>query len=317
MKTKILDILYAHQNKYVSGEQMANDLQISRAAISKHIKKLRIEGYSIDSMTNKGYCLQSDNDVLYAPHIQNGLSSLYHQIDIVDDADSTNTAIKHMSSLKEGYVLIANQQTKGKGRNGRSFYSPKQSGIYMSIYLTPTLSMQQSLKITACVSVAIQQAIQKVYGLSAKIKWVNDIMMKDKKIAGILCEASLEMNTATLEYMVVGMGINVHQFEKPKALEGIAGSIEDFTSIKKDRNTLIKEILNTFEYYYQTINNNTFLPIYKEHSYILHQDISIIKQDSVINAKAIDINEDAYLLVRYDDNKIDTLSSGEISIRKK
>lgn len=317
MKTKILNILYDHQNTYVSGEKMGSILAISRAAISKHIKQLKKEGYHIDSITNKGYCLHSDSDILYAPHIQKGLSSFYHTIEIVEEVDSTNDVLKHKQDIKEGYVLIANSQTKGKGRNGRSFHSPTQSGIYLSLYLTPSLSMHESLKITACVSVAITQAIQNIYGISPKIKWVNDLMMEDKKIAGILCEASLEMNTASLEYMVVGMGINVHTFSKPKEITQVAGSIEEFTCIKKDRNTLIREILNIFETYYTAMHENSFLKPYREHSYILQKDIRVIKKDATKDAKAIGIDENAYLHVAYEDGTTEILSSGEISIRKK
>lgn len=316
MKNKILLILNKHKNEYISGEVISKELNVSRVAISKHIKKLREEGYNILSQTNKGYCFTEENDILNASMIQDGLDDFFYSIEIVDSIDSTNDELKRKANtLENGYVIIADQQEKGKGRNGRSFHSPKQSGIYMSIFLKPDLSIQHSLKLTACTSVAIFQAIKKNYGLDSQIKWVNDVYLEDKKIAGILCEASLEMNTASLEYMVVGMGINVHSYSKPKELKDIAGSIEDIAHKKVDRNVLIKDILNYFYEYYTTIDENTFLPIYKENSYVLFKNIMVYDKQGSYPARVLDIDENANLVIQKEDKSITTLSSGEISLR--
>lgn len=316
MKNKILLILNKHKNEYISGEEISKYLNVSRAAIFKHIKKLREEGYCILSQTNKGYCLTDANDILSASLIKEDLQEFYHTIEIVDTLASTNDELKQRANdLSEGFVLIADQQLKGKGRNGRSFHSPKQSGIYMSLFLKPDLSIQHSLKLTACASVAVYEAIKKNYHLDSKIKWVNDVYLENKKIAGILCEASLEMNTASLEYMVVGIGLNVHSFTMPEELKDIAGSIEDFTHLKVDRNVLIKDILNYFYEYYTKINENTFLPVYKENSYVLFKDITIYEKQGSYPARVLDIDENANLIIQKEDKSISTLSSGEISLR--
>lgn len=318
MKNKILLILNEHKNEYISGEVISKQLNVSRVAISKHVKKLRAEGYEILSQTNKGYCLTEANDVLNASMIQQQLHDFYHTIEIVDTIDSTNDELKRRANdLEDGFVLIADTQNKGKGRNGRDFYSPKQSGIYMSIFLKPDLSIQHSLKLTACASVAIFEAIKKNYGLSSKIKWVNDVYLENKKIVGILCEASLEMNTASLEYMVIGMGINVHSFFKPQELQDIAGSIEDFSKVKVNRNVLIRDILNYFYQYYTNIHENTFLPIYKENSYVLFKDVIIYEKQNSYPARVLDIDENANLIIQKEDKSIATLSSGEVSLRLK
>lgn len=318
MKNKILLILNEHKNEYISGEVISKQLNVSRVAISKHIKKLRAEGYEILSQTNKGYCLTEANDVLNASMIQQQLHDFYHTIEIVDTIDSTNDELKRRANdLEDGFVLIADTQNKGKGRNGRDFYSPKQSGIYMSLFLKPDLSIQHSLKLTACASVAIFEAIKKNYGLSSKIKWVNDVYLENKKIVGILCEASLEMNTASLEYMVIGMGINVHSFFKPQELQDIAGSIEDFSKVKVNRNVLIRDILNYFYQYYTNIHENTFLPIYKENSYVLFKDVIIYEKQNSYPARVLDIDENANLIIQKEDKSIATLSSGEVSLRLK
>lgn len=318
MKNKILLILNKHKNEYISGEVISKQLNVSRVAISKHIKKLRAEGYEILSQTNKGYCLTEANDVLNASMIQEQLNDFYHTVEIVDEVDSTNDELKRRANdLEDGFVLIADTQNKGKGRNGRDFYSPKQSGIYMSLFLKPDLSIQHSLKLTACASVAIFEAIKKNYGLSSKIKWVNDVYLENKKIAGILCEASLEMNTASLEYMVIGMGLNVHSFLKPQDLQNVAGSIEDFSEVKVNRNILIKDILNYFYQYYTNIHENTFLPIYKENSYVLFKDVIIYEKQNAYPARVLDIDENANLIIQKEDKSIATLSSGEVSLRLK
>lgn len=318
MKNKILLILNKHKNEYISGEVISKQLNVSRVAISKHIKKLRAEGYEILSQTNKGYCLTEANDVLNASMIQEQLNDFYHTVEIVDEVDSTNDELKRRANdLEDGFVFIADTQNKGKGRNGRDFYSPKQSGIYMSLFLKPDLSIQHSLKLTACASVAIFEAIKKNYGLSSKIKWVNDVYLENKKIAGILCEASLEMNTASLEYMVIGMGLNVHSFLKPQDLQNVAGSIEDFSEVKVNRNILIKDILNYFYQYYTNIHENTFLPIYKENSYVLFKDVIIYEKQNAYPARVLDIDENANLIIQKEDKSIATLSSGEVSLRLK
>lgn len=316
MRKTILSILNAHKNTFVSGEAISSTLHVSRVAVSKHIKKLREEGYEILSQTNKGYCLSEGNDVLSKTIIKEHLHSFYHEIEIVDEVTSTNDILKQKASeLSQGSVLLADTQSKGKGRNGRSFHSPKQKGIYVSIFLKPDISIQHSLKITACASVAIYQAIKKNYHLDSQIKWVNDVYIKDKKIAGILCEASLELNTARLEYMVVGLGINVHSIDFPKELKDTAGSVEDFTDKKVDRNLLVCDILNIFYEYYTSIEKNTFLPIYKEHSSVIFKDITVLEKDKSYPAHVVDIDENANLIIQKEDKRLAVLSSGEVSIR--
>lgn len=318
MKNKILQILNQNIDTYISGEEISKMLSISRAAVWKNIKKLKEEGYEILSTTNKGYCLCDTNDILSLSEIQKELSSFYKKIDIVDSIDSTNEELKRNASiLEEGYVLISNRQEKGKGRNNRIFHSPKQEGIYMSILLRPKLSITHSLKLTACASVAIYESIKNLYQLSPKIKWVNDVYLHDKKIAGILCEASIEVNTANVEYMIVGIGINVHDYEMPTDLKEIATCIETYSDQKHSRNEIIKEVLNTFDKYYTEIDANTFLPIYKENSSVLFQDILVYEKDFSYSAHVLDIDENANLIIQKEDKTIEVLNAKEISIRKK
>ena len=318
MKNKLLQILDQHQDCYISGEEISQNLHVSRMAISKQIRKLIEQGYQIEASTKKGYCFSSTNDLLKKEEIVDTLQSFFYDIEIMDVTSSTNDYLKSIvNTKKEGYVCIADQQLKGKGRNGRSFYSPKQKGIYMSFLLKPTLSVYESLKITACASVGLWEAIMKNYQIPSKIKWVNDIFIEEKKIGGILCEASLEMNTAKMDYMIVGIGVNVHKQSFTKELKTIAGSIEEFTDNTVSRNQLIQDILNSFYKYYNEIEENTFLPIYKKYSSILHKHIIVYEKNHSYPAKVLDINENANLIVRKEDGSTHTINSGEVSVRNK
>lgn len=318
MKQQILAILNCHQGNYISGETISKQLNISRMMVSKHIKKLMEDGYMIQASTKKGYQLSSENDILDIAFIQKHSLSFYHTIDLLDSVDSTNDTIKQQAlSLKEGYVLLANEQTNGKGRNGRTFASAKHKGIYMSILLKPSLTIYESLKITACASVAVWEAIYQTYGIEAGIKWVNDLYLQQKKVGGILCEASLEMNTANLDYMIVGIGLNVHHQNFSAALAPIACSIEDFSNQTIKRNLLITKILNNFSTYYQELSQQTFLPIYKRHSTVLHQNITVYEKTDTYDAYVLDIDEQVHLKIKKSDGTIALLQSGEISIRNK
>ena len=217
MEKEILKILKNNQNEYISGQKISESLNVSRMTISSCIKKLKEKGYHIISSTKKGYCLTEDNDIILIENIKSAIPDFFQNVEYFDEIDSTNDYLKR-TSHQQGDIVIAQAQTKGKGRNGKSFYSPQQKGIYVSFVLKPDLTIYDSLKITACLAVSLVKAIEKNYPVHPQIKWVNDIMIHDFKIAGILCEASLEMNTAQIEQMIVGIGINVHSYSMPDYL---------------------------------------------------------------------------------------------------
>lgn len=316
MKYKVLKILNDHKNSYVSGQEMADTFGISRVSVSKVIKKLKEDGFDIESSTKLGYKLTDKNDVLSKKIIEDGLNPFY-RVEVIDSVDSTNSQLKREAhSLQDGYVLVANEQTSGRGRNGHSFHSPSQNGIYFSIFLKPNLSIDSSLKITACSSLAIVDAIEKNYGVRPEIKWVNDVLIQGIKISGILCEGSLELDASKLEYIIVGIGINLHSYEMPEDIKSIAGCIEDFSDKKVDRNFFLRDVLNAFYTYYESIEENRFLAKYKEYSCLIGKEIKVIEPKQEYIAKVIDINDQANLLIERDGKK-KILSSGEIHVRKK
>ncbi len=314
MRKKILSILNERYGQFVSGQEIADTLNVSRANISKHIRNLRQEGYHIEAVPNKGYMLTNENDLLTKELIEDGLDDFF-TIEVVDEIDSTNNYCKlNSAQLQDGYVLVADTQSGGRGRNGRSFYSPKQTGIYFTIFLRPKVAIDLALKLTAAAGTVVAEAIEKNYPLKAEIKWVNDVLVNQKKVTGILCEAGFEMNTANLDYMIVGIGINVHPRTFPDDIENIAGSIEDFTNLKVSRNVLLKDVLNIFLDFYRNIDANSFLKSYRSHSCLIGKEVTVIEASKTYRAKVIDIDQNANLVVEKDGIR-SVLSSGEIHIR--
>ena len=236
-----------------------------------------------------------------------------HNIEIFDSIDSTNKYLKSKINEKNyGTIVISNEQTNGYGKNDRQFISNKDIGIYMSILINPNCLIEESLKITILTSVAILSAIKSVCNLDVKLKWVNDIILNDLKVGGILCESQINLNTNLIDNMIVGIGINVKEFEFPPSLKNIATSIENNTNFKISRNELISEIINFFDLYF--IDNKNYLNLYKENSYVLGKDIKVIQNDRQFFAKAIDIDNNGSLIVQ-EQEKIIKLVSSDISIR--
>lgn len=330
-KGNVLKALEENKGTTVSGEELATLLNRSRAAIWKAIQELRKEGYHIDAITNKGYCLSQDSDMLSVEGILPYLSdsTAADRIHVFKQLESTNLTAKRMAldGASAETVVIAEEQTKGKGRMGRSFYSPSGSGIYMSFILAPRFDTAKSVLITTAASVAVCKAIEKVTGISCQIKWVNDVYMNDKKICGILTEAVTDFESGRIHYIVLGIGINYSTSKTafPKELSGIAGSLyEGATEDHISRNRLIAEIINQVFAVNERLESREFISEYKARSFVLGKEIRIIPTigpdaernfDEGIPATVMDIDGDGGLVVKYQDGTVSTLNSGEISIR--
>lgn len=244
--------------------------------------------------------------------LRNLLNPFYTHIEIIDETKSTNDDLKLVAqNINEPFLLIAKSQTNGKGRNGKSFYSPKNSGIYMSLLIKQHISKIDFLKISSMVGVAVCKSINELYNVSAKIKWINDIFISDKKVAGILCESSIK--NGLVDYLIIGIGINVSKMEFDDELKEIATSIENNTNLKFDKEILISKILN--EFYNILINNHDFLTYYKNNFYLNNSDIEILLKNNKISGTVLDIDENCNLIVETK-NGILKLNSGEISIKK-
>lgn len=322
VKDKVLAILEKNKGEHISGNEIAKNLDVSRNSIWKAIKQLQDEGHQIIAVTNKGYCLDIDNDLISVQSIRKYLPSDFFKIDVRKVVDSTNTQlkIKAEAGAPEGTLIISEQQTKGRGRMERNFYSPKNTGIYMSLLLRPNLSIHESLNITTCAAVAVAQAIEMNSDIKAEIKWVNDIFINDKKVCGILTEASMDLEGGGLSYAILGIGINVFMPSDgfPKELGDIPTSIFNKNKNSGDRRSkLITDILKIFMKYYKDIEKKAFLDEYKKRSMVLGKEIKVIKGETIEEAIALDIDEDFRLKVKNQDGKIEYLTSGEVSVRRK
>ena len=318
-KQQLLELLLRHKGEYVSGQQIGTQLSVSRAAIWKAITALRAEGYQIDAVKNKGYCLSTQTDVISAVGVRKYLQPEYQGLDITVHptlVSTNNTARENAACGASEGVVFALTQTGGKGRKGRSFFSPQGSGIYMSLLLRPHhFSAEKAASLTTMAAVAVCEAIESVCGKTAKIKWVNDVFVDGKKACGILTEAAMGIETGTLDYAIVGIGINVTPPREgfPDELKSIAGAI--LLSPQSDgKNRLATEVINRFMYYYLS-KNQGYVSSYRSKSFILGRQITVIGFDSERTATALDIDGECRLIVRYDSGETAALSSGEISIK--
>ena len=321
MKEKIMDFLKENNNEFVSGEEISKKLGVTRAAIWKHINSLKENGYNIESVSKKGYRLMDCPDILTYEEVKNNLSTEFIGRNIIhfNELDSTNSYAKKIAdSLEgEGHVIITEKQLNGRGRMGRQWVSQNNNGIWMSVILKPKVSIFEVSKITQVAAAAVSLALTNL-GVHTQIKWPNDLIINDKKVCGILTEMNSEINV--INHVVVGIGINVNNDEDDFSdeIKNIATSIKIETSKKLKRNVLLAEILNNFENLYLELNNNNFsksLDICKKNSYVIGKEINLIKNQEVKEAKAIDINNDGELVVKYANGETDNIISGEISVR--
>lgn len=320
VKDEVLKELENNKGDYISGGQLADNLGVSRNSVWKAIKALEKSGYEINAIPNKGYCLAEKNDILSSYSIKQHLKNPHLDISVFSSVTSTNTILKEMAEqgAKEGTVIIAEEQTAGRGRTGKQFYSPKGTGIYISILLRPDIPAEESLFLTTSAAVATARAIEDVSDKRALIKWVNDIYLEDKKACGILTEGAFNVETGKLDYAIVGIGINVCIPDGgfPDNIKDIATAIFDkqTDSINK-RSILIANLLDYFMEYYKDFKSKSYVKEYIERSMIIGKTITVIEGSKTSIAKAIDIDKNCRLKVQFEDGTTKWLSSGEVSTK--
>ena len=313
----VLKILYENKGEFVSGEEMASKFNISRAALSKRIAKLKDKGIEIDAVTNKGYKLKFLSNNICEENANLGILEnqvIGNTIFALEEIDSTNEYAKKIAkNNKTGTVVTSNLQTSGKGRRGRGFVS-EYGGLYFSIILKPNVSIDKIPFLTQLSACSVYKAMEELK-ISTKIKWPNDIILNDKKLCGILCEMSCEMDYVS--YVVAGIGINIANVEFDKDLQKIATTLEK-EGYYINKLDLFWEILKYFDYFYQKFEKNDYnemIDILRKNSSILGKKISVISLDETRNATALDIDEKGFLKVQYENGETEYLNYGEISIR--
>lgn len=316
VKKQVLRALEANRGKFISGQRLAEELNVSRNAVWKAVNTLKSEGYQIFSVKNKGYVLSDQCDMLSKTAISAFLKDKYRSIPIFiyNQIDSTNNQAKRLiaDGLSGSAVILAEHQTAGRGRRGRSFYSPYKTGLYMSLVFQPKSSIAGAVYITSAAAAAVVLAIERLTGKSPKIKWVNDIFLDDKKICGILTEAVTNFELHSVQNIIVGIGINISTQEFPDEISNIAGSLNPDNL---SRSRLAAEIINRLLDFAQNPQDKTYLSVYKSRSMVIGKEIYYYKGNKAINATALAINDDGSLTVRNADGTISTLKSGEITLR--
>ena len=323
-KDEVYSIL-KNAHGYVSGEKISSQLGVSRAAVNVAVKALRKEGYEIASVTNRGYCLISSPDGLTVGAVMSYLGPERMQtVQVLQTTDSTNRRVQElaMNGAPDGMIVIANEQTAGRGRLGRTFHSPKDTGIYFSVLLRPTCEPSEIVQITTWTAVAIARAVERTTGMRPDIKWVNDLMMGGRKICGILTEMSVESETGTIQYVVAGIGVNVNQeiSDYPEELRGIAGSIAMAVGhpVRRARLTacMIEEMDNLRRDW--PSGRADYLRAYREMCISTGREVLVTDArhtgEFAKHGFCEAVNDDFSLRIRYDDGSYENVSSGEVSV---
>lgn len=326
IKENIISILESNKGLFISGEKIANDLKVSRTAIWKAIKSLKNDGYNIHSVSNKGYALSKETDILSSKVIKNNMLKYADKFNFIihKTVASTNIIARELAinGAESGTVVIAEEQTSGYGRNGKSFFSPYGTGIYMSIILNLKKEKKifNSSFITTAAAMAVSKSIEEISNENTQIKWVNDVFINGKKVCGILTEGAFSFEDGKLDYAVIGIGVNVN-FPKdgfPKELNNIAASINSKnnanSNTKSDiRNILVAKILeNLYDYYFNDVN---FYEEYKKRSFLIGKKVSININNKEHIVKVLDIDKTFALVAEFQDGKIERIVSGSINKR--
>ena len=234
-----------------------------------------------------------------------------------EEIESTNTFLKNnCSAKKEWSVVVASSQTGGKGRLGRSFYSPKESGVYFSVLLKPALKLEEAVLITAAAAVAVTKALRTLGCENAQIKWVNDVFVNGKKVCGILTESVINPNTRLLDFAVLGVGINLLAPEGgfPSEIEEVAGAVfEKAEPLLKER--FIAEFLNEFYVIYKDLSAKKFMEEYKEKCFFIGKEVTVISGKDMRKGRVLSVDDNARLEVEFSANCKEFISSGEISVK--
>lgn len=318
VKSRLLELLEQNRGITISGEQMARELECTRAAVWKAVKALQQEGYEIEAGPNKGYMLSEDNNILAEEGIRPLLRQPEVYLKLYQETDSTNRAAKQAAIAGEaghGSVILACGQSCGRGRRGRSFYSPSQAGLYLSVILQPQGNLRESLLLTTEAAVAVYKAVRKITGIELDIKWVNDLYYKGKKVCGILTEAITDFESGEIQYAVVGIGLNLYEEEGgyPPELRGIAGGLyrNQREAEGVNRNRLVAEIVNCL---LDETRELKLLPEYLSRNIVPGHRIQILDGKQSRSAYALAICQDGRLKVRERDGSESFLSYGEVSV---
>lgn len=326
MKAKIL-MLLRERNTYVSGQELCQQFGVSRTAIWKAIGQLKKEGYTIEAVQNKGYLLVDDGpEAVFGQHelesrLQGQTNWIGKQLTFYSVTDSTNAQAKlaaEQGDAEHGALYVADMQTLGRGRRGREWKSPAGTNIYFTLLLKPQMSPDKASMLTLVMAMAVAKGIGR-YVDEAGIKWPNDIVVDGRKACGILTEMSLSVESASIQYVVVGVGINVGKQEFSPELQQTAISLEEACGKKVPRSMLLGDILECFEKYYDLFLQSGDLSLLQEEYNTLLVNVGrrvrVLDPKGEFEGEAEGITKTGELLVKTEDGTVQEVYAGEVSVR--
>jgi BirA family biotin operon repressor/biotin-[acetyl-CoA-carboxylase] ligase len=318
IQTKILEILYKNRGNYVLAQEITTILDLTQEELDENIKSLEKDGYVFNSSQNLGYQLIESPNLLLPYELQRGLETNYigKKIHYFHEVDSTNNVAKKLAEdgAEEGTIVIAETQTRGRGRLGKTWLSPT-GGIWMSIILRPHSPPADAPQLTLMTGVAVAKTLQKECGLDVGIKWPNDILIGEKKVCGILTEANAKFNT--LDYVVVGIGIDANVDTKvfPSDLRNGATSLKNELNKEIKGVSLVQQFLKNFEEIYGDFTAGKFPEIlgeWRRLSKTIGSYVEVRKQlGKIVRGEAIGITNTGALILELDDGNLRKVISGE------
>lgn len=321
----VLALLRAQGEEFLSGEEISGRLGLSRTAVWKAVDALRREGYEIEARAGLGYRLTGTPDALTELEIRSFLEEtavVGRELQCFDEIDSTNNYAKRiaLSGAPDGTVIVADCQTAGRGRMDRSFQSPKGKGIYLTALLRPELPPERLLPVTALAGVAVCAAVERVCGVRPGLKWPNDPVLGSRKLCGILTELSVEAETGRVQYLVLGIGVNVLQTAEdftPEVAE-MATSLAMALGRPVSRPALAAALIEELDRLYTTLRAgdlSEYLAAYRRDCVNLGKAVQLISPAGRETVTAVGIDGDFGLVVRGADGEERAVRSGEVSVR--
>ena len=310
VKSEVLGMLYQSRGKTVSGEFIADKLGISRAAVWKAINGLKKDGYAVVSERNKGYVLSVRDDKLSAEGI--GLLASDFLPFVYEEIDSTNDEAKRLAIEypDKNLIVAANSQRCGRGRRGRSFYSPESTGVYFSVVIHPDISPEKSVLVTTAAALATAEVIEELTGRRALIKWINDVYVDGRKCVGILTEATFNCESGRFDSVVVGIGVNVTTTEFPADISDRAGSIGSVS-----RNELVAKIAKRLLGYTHPLTGE-FMREYEKRCFVIGKTVTVLeKSGREYVAEAVGLTELGELLAETRNGQKLVLNNEEVSVK--
>lgn len=321
-RTKLIEAFSTANGEFLSGQALADILGCSRTAIWKHIEELRKEGFELEAVRNKGYRIINTPKNMTENELRLGLKTTIFgkTIHYLESTDSTQKVAHQLvqEGCPNGTLVIAEEQTNGRGRLARNWHSPKYTGIWMSLILRPNLPPTKAPQFTLIAAVAVASAIEDVCQVSPDIKWPNDLLLNGKKITGILTE--LQADSDKINAIIMGIGMNVNQKEQdfPMELHNIATSLAIETGKEISRSTLVTRILENLEKYYLLYLEKGFAPLkllWESYAVSLGKDITARTISGNISGKALGITEEGVLKIQDQNGKIHEIYSADIEIQ--